>query len=114
MRKNLLIASVLCFNIVAAQQPANHVRLVPTNPKVTLRSIPKPLPAGNENPFPTVTSQPTPTPNSSSGNLKTSGLREAEAIIGNTQWDYQTNRSIANRFLRNSDGTMSAIWTTNC
>lgn len=35
-------------------------------------------------------------------------------FIGATYYDLQTNGSIGNRFLRNSGGTMSAVWTGSC
>lgn len=114
MRKILLVASVLSFNIVAAQQSTNQVRLVPTNPRATLRSIPKPLPAGNENRAPGGTPTPASAPGSSSGNLKTSGLRMTEAILGTTMYDVQTNRAMGDRIVNNPDGTLSAVWTTLC
>ncbi len=39
--------------------------------------------------------------------------RATLATIGNTTYDLQTNTAIQNRILRNSDGTMSAVWTTS-
>ncbi|MEO8150925.1 MAG: T9SS type A sorting domain-containing protein [Bacteroidia bacterium] len=35
----------------------------------------------------------------------------SEEKLGDTQYDLQTNEAILNRFVRNSDGTMSASWT---
>ncbi len=34
-----------------------------------------------------------------------------EATIGNTNYDLQTNNTISNRIVNNSDGTISAVWT---
>src|SRR5438128_2497905 len=34
-----------------------------------------------------------------------------ETVIGNTYYDLQTNNTISNRFVNNSDGTKSAVWT---
>ncbi len=37
-----------------------------------------------------------------------------ETLIGYTQYDLQTNSAILNRFIKHSDGTMSAAWTMLC
>lgn len=98
-----------------AQSSVNsEVKLLPSNPTALIRFAEKPDPSNGEFKMPKTSAPGISQPSGSSATLKISGLRESEAIIGSTIYDLQTNRSISNRFLRNSDGTMSAIWTTLC
>jgi len=46
-------------------------------------------------------------------NAKSNRNLPGETIIGASYYDLQTNNSIATRILNNSDGTLSATWTTS-
>jgi len=114
MRKfTFLITALLIGAVAYAQVPVSQIHLVPTNPNLKMRMLPLPKPVGDNVSVPE--KSPSASSVSSTASEKTDGLRDiSETIIGNTTYDLQTNRAISNRLVRNSDGTLSASWTTIC
>jgi hypothetical protein len=97
-----LFASLIASNLFA-QRPIREIHLTPRASNFKWVKAPAPVPVLDDAVVPQKIDYPS------------TGLRDVnETIIGSTVYDLQTNRSIGNRFLRNSDGTLCATWTTLC
>jgi len=107
MKKSILLALVTFVASASFAQAPEGVRIYEAQAKFKNQSRLRPDKNKVERPVPFQVPNPTVTASAN----RSGGGQFGREIIGNTFYDLQTNSSVGNRIVRNSDGTIAAVWT---